>query len=237
MPITALIHITSAYSNAVLVAILPHVNDFAKKLDLPIPLPITTSQVLRFNVGRMQDFVGGGLWLTNHYQFVFDDGYVDSFTRLEGNPFLSEDPAKDWPHYIGKENINTNEAIELARGALRKLGYDPKMLHADVAPYSVEGSYDLREGHFPYCQIKWTSQAETPEEMKESSSIKFQINMVDKSIMGMSIFSKKIQLPNPKIDIQPELESDYRNRIQSHTNVPVLNLNTGKPPNILRKTE
>jgi hypothetical protein len=82
MPITALIHITSAYSNAVLVAILPHVNDFAKKLDLPIPLPITTSQVLRFNVGRMQDFVGGGLWLTNHYQFVFDDGYVDSFTRL-----------------------------------------------------------------------------------------------------------------------------------------------------------
>ena len=47
MPITALIHITSAYSNAVLVAIMPHVNDFAKKMDLPIPLPITVSGQLK----------------------------------------------------------------------------------------------------------------------------------------------------------------------------------------------
>ena len=185
----------------------------------------------------MQGFVGGGLWLTNRYQFIFENGYVDSFTRLEGNPFLTEDPAKDWPHYIGKEIINTNEAVELARDTLLKLGYDLKMLHADVSPYSVEGSYDLKEGHFPYCQIRWMTKAETPEEMIDSSSIKFQINMTDKSIIGMSIFSKKIQLPNPKIDVQPELESDYRKRIQSHTNVPVLNINTGKPPNILRKTE
>ena len=42
-----LIHMTAAYSNAVLVAILPHVSDFAKKLDLPIPQPITATQVLK----------------------------------------------------------------------------------------------------------------------------------------------------------------------------------------------
>lgn len=237
MPITALIHITSAYSNAVLVAIMPHVNDFAKKIELPIPLPITSSQVSRFNPNPLQGFVGGGLWLTNQYQFVFNNGYVCGFTHLEGNPFLTEDPAKDWPHYIGKENINTNEAVELARSTLSKLGYDIQTLHADVAPNSIEGSYDLKEGHFPYCQIKWTTKAETPEEMKDFSSLTFQINMVSKSIMGMSIISRKLWQPNPQIDVQPELESDYRSRIQSHTNVPALNLNTGKPPNILLKTQ
>jgi hypothetical protein len=33
--------ITVSYSNAVLVAIMPHISNFAKALDLPIPQPVT----------------------------------------------------------------------------------------------------------------------------------------------------------------------------------------------------
>lgn len=237
MPLTPLIHVTAAYSNAVLIAILPHINDVAKKIDLPVPLPITLGQVSHFNVNPIQGFVGGGLWLTNHYQFIFDNGCVNSFRLLVGNPFLTEDPAKDWPQYIGKEIINTNEAVDFARSTLRKLGYDPKILHADVSPLSIEGPYDLKEGHFPYCQIKWVKEAQAPEEKNDTASLTFQINMADKSLLGMSIISPKIWQPNPVIDIQPELESDYQKRIQSHTNVPILNLNTGKPPALLLKTK
>ena len=40
-----IIRITADYSNAVLVAVLPYVSDFAQKLDLPVPHPITTAHV------------------------------------------------------------------------------------------------------------------------------------------------------------------------------------------------
>src|SRR6202012_2002602 len=101
MPLPKLLHITVAYSHAVLVAILPYISDFAKKLDLPIPQPITTNQVARFNPSNLKGFIGGGLWLTNHYLFNYNNGCVESFRCLDDNPFFdnSDEPAKTWPHY------------------------------------------------------------------------------------------------------------------------------------------
>ncbi len=208
MPITPFIHVTAAFSNAVLVAILPHVSDFAQKLDLPIPQPITASQVAHFNVNPMKGFIGGGLWLTNHYQFAFDNGYVHIFRNLNDNPFLMDDPAQTWPRFAGKDNMTTNDAIELARDTLRKLGYDPKLLHADVPPFSVHGPSDMKAGyHFPYCDIWWDD---------DKVGLNFQIDMNKKMLVGMSLSSTNLFRPNPKIDVVPELESDYQKRIQGH---------------------
>lgn len=215
MPLTQIVHITASYSNAVLVAILPHVNDYAKKLDLPIPLPITMEQVARFNPSHMQGFPGGGLWLTNRYHFIFADGYVMSFNVLTNNPWVSEDPANDWPHYIGKGDMTTNDAIMFARDTLKKLGYDPKELHADVSPLSIEGPYELKQGHFPYCQIKWEKDAQTIEEKPEAASVTIQFCTGDKSLLGISVISPKAWKPDPKIDIVPETEADYRKRIDA----------------------
>ncbi len=58
-----LVHMTATYSNAMLVAILPQVSDFSKKLDLPIPQPITAAQVQNFKPFPYMDFIGGGLIL------------------------------------------------------------------------------------------------------------------------------------------------------------------------------
>jgi hypothetical protein len=209
-------------------------------LDLPIAQPITLNQVARFNPSPLQGFPGGGLWLTNRYKFIFGNGYVWNFEKLDGNPWLSQDPATDWPRYIGKGNMTTNEAIELARTTLRKLGYDPKELHADGPPFSVEGPYDIREGHFPYCQITWLKEAQTIEEKSEASSLTFQFNASDKTLLGLSIISRKAWKPDPKIDVVPELESDYKKRAQGtmviNTNAPqVLNPNAGEEsPKIMR---
>jgi len=75
-----LIHITATYSNALLVAILPHVSDFSKKLELPIPQPITVAQVRRFNLNPYNGHLSGSVVLTNRYWFAFDEGgYVVSF--------------------------------------------------------------------------------------------------------------------------------------------------------------
>ena len=219
MPLTQIIHITAQYSNAVLVAMLPHVNDYATKLELPIPLPITQEQVQTFKVGHLEGYVAGGLWLTNDYCFTFGNGYIWNFKVFTNNPWLTENPAGDWGHYIGKMNMTTNEAITFARDELVKLGYDPKALHADVAPTSFEGGNVLPQGPFPYCQIKWRKEAKTIEEKADASAITVQVNMQDKTLLGLTVISPKVRQPEPDIEPKPELESDYRKRMQG-TNAP-----------------
>jgi len=232
-----LIHMTLNYSNALLVAILPHISDFAKKLDLPVTQPVTTNQVAWSRPSPYKEFIADTVVLTNHYWFSYSWGCVDGFRSLVDNPFYDDDPAQNWSHYaFGKDNMSTNEAITMAREALKKLGYDLKQFHADDPPTSFHGPANLNDGHhFPYCEIGWDSpEPKTLAEEHNASHVQFQINMREKTLVGMSIISRKIWRDSPKIDVVPELESDYRKRIQSHTNIPVLNLNSGKPPNIKR---
>ena len=232
-----LIHMTATYSNALLVAILPHVSDCAKQLDLPIPLPVTANQVSHFGASPYKDFIAGGVWLTNHYWFAFENGYVGGF-RSPDDWFTMAD--EYWDHlerYVGKDNMTTNEAIQLARDSFRKLGYPPEDFHVDGLPTKVEGPYDNKKlGHIPHCRVEWNSpEATNQEEFNRSYHIQFDIDLQLKQVVGMSLSSKKFSRPNPQIDVVPELESDYRKRIHDHTNVPVLNLNTGKPPTLLLK--
>jgi hypothetical protein len=226
MPLLQFIHVTVAYSNAVLVAVLPHVTEYSKKLGLPIALPVIQNQVAKFHPDPIQGRVGGGLWLTNGYHFIFENGYVNSFDIITNNPWRTDDPAADWPHYIGKENMTTNDALAFARESLMKLGYDPLFLHCDVPPTSFEGPYDLREGHFPYCQIKWEKPITSEEERTNSAYVEVQVNMKDKSLLGLCTISVKLFRPNPNVDVVPELETDYRKRIQTriyfNTNAPTI---------------
>ena len=226
MPLTEIIHVTAAYSNAVLAVVLPQVNDYAGKLNLPVPLPITANEIQEFRVGRLQGFVMGGLWLTNHCEFAYGNGYVYGFTMMTNNPWRTDDPTQAWPRYAGAINMTTNEAITFARSELVKLGYDLKVLHADVAPSSFEGGYQLREGPFPYCQIKWLKEAKTFEEKADASTITVQINMHDKTLLGLNVVSRKLWQPEPDIEPKPELESEYRQRTQArmyfNTSAPAL---------------
>jgi hypothetical protein len=131
--------------------------------------------------------------------------------------------------------MTTNDAIELARDTLRKLGYPPELLYADKSPTSLHGSFDTKDGHHvPYCEIRWSKNPTLEEDRTNSANLEFQINMETKKVVGMSIVSPKIWQPNPVINVKPELESDYRKRFQSRTNSPV-HINTGRPPDILRK--
>jgi len=209
------IHITAAYSNAVLIAVLPHVSDCAKQLGQPIHQPVATSQVGRFVVDPIQGEVGGGLWLTNNYWFRFQNGYVGGF-RSPDDWFTMAD--EYWDHlerYVGKDNMTTNEAIELARNSFRKLGYKPKDFHVDEPPTAFEASHDNKQlGHIPYCKIEWNSPGPaSQEEFDRSYKIRFDIDMQRKQVVGMTLMSKRFFQSDPKVGVQPELESDYRKRM------------------------
>ena len=230
---------TATYSNAVLVAVLSHVSDCAKQLDLPIPQPVTLNQVARFNVAPLQGEIGGGLWLTNNYWFVFENGYVGGF-RSPDDWFTMAD--EYWDHlerYVGKDNMTTNETIELARHSFGKLGYQPEKFQVDGPPTKYQGSHENKKlGHIPYCRVQWEGpEPKNQAEIERSYHITFDIDMQRKQVVGMSVIGRSFSRSDPKIDVVPELESDYRKRMQNHTNLPILNLNTGKPPNIPIKKE
>jgi hypothetical protein len=208
-----LIHMTATYSNALLVAILPHISEFSKKLDLPIAQPISAAQVREFRPSNVKDFIGGGLMLTNGYWFAFNNGYVDSF-RSPDNVFCDQDPALNWPKYaFGKDNMTTNEAIALARKSLSRLGYPPELLGCEAPPKSVTGPYDTKDGHHvPACQVRWERYAEpkTAAEQASNDVVTVEINMERKSVTGLSVISKKLWKAPPKLDVEPVLQRDYK---------------------------
>jgi hypothetical protein len=241
MPITQFIHITAAYSNALLVAILPHVSDCAKQLDIPIPQPITASQVGRFNPGNLQGFPSGGLWLTNNYWFVFQNGYVGGFRSPDDYLTMADEYWDHLERYVGKDNMTTNETIQLARDSFRKLGYNSEDFGVDGPPTEYIGSCDnKRLGHTPYCRVKWeSSEPKSRAEFECNYHIWFDIDMQRKQVVGMSLISRRFFGDDPKIDVEPELESDYRKQNQMHmfvrTNAPPhwpLNQGTNSKPAI-----
>lgn len=207
---------TATYSNAMLVAVLPHISDFSKKLDLPITQPITARHVREFRPSPLKGFVGGGLMLTNGFWFLYDKGYVNSFRSAE-NVFYDDDPATNWPKYaFGKDNMTTNEAAAMALNALRKLNYKPELLGCDMPPKAFTGPYDTKEGHHvPHCQIRWERYPEpkSQQEQTDNDVVTVEINMEKKTVTGLSVISQKLRHSPPKMDVEPELEKDYRKRM------------------------
>ena len=219
-----LIHMTAAFSNAVLVAILPHVSDFAKRLELPIPLPITANQIKEFKPHPFTNFIGGVLTLTNGDRFFEGGhGYVNIFYGYKNYNMPPED--LDWDNreqwasqFYGQMNMTTNEVIEFARDALRKLGYQPKTLHADMPPTQFNGPWVHGTNTIPFCDVEWS-----PEDGNDIIFIS--INAEKKQIVCFSLVSTNAWRAPPKLDVVPELESDYQKRLKGkmfiRTNAPV----------------
>lgn len=225
-----LIHMTATYSNAMLVAILPQVSDFAEKLDLPVPQPITASQVIEFRPSPYKDEIGGGLMLSNRYWFSYADGHVMSF-RSPDNMFGREDLLENWQRFVGKENMTTNQAIELARQTLRKLGYSVEDLGADAPPTSVQLPFDYQGHHIPQFQMTWDTGEQTNSLGEDLSvHLKFEINMDKKAFTGMTLISRKLRRPPPKVDVEPELEKDFKKRP-----IGTMFIRSNAPPSILKK--
>ncbi|HVU27045.1 MAG TPA: hypothetical protein VHG71_04835 [Verrucomicrobiae bacterium] len=211
----SLIHITATYSNAVLVAILPHISNVVQKLDLSIPTPITAGQVEYINVSLWKDNVGGTVFLTNQYSFEFQHGYVSAFHALKNNPFYGtgdRDALQMLRPYVGSDNITTNEAIELVRNSFYKLGYNTKDFNIEGSPTVLQGPINSKKlGHIPYCQIEWDSpHSRIRNWLSLDYNIRFEVDMQRKQIVGMNLSGKPFFQPNPRIDVKPELETNYQ---------------------------
>src|ERR1022692_2699679 len=228
-----IIHMTAAYSNAVLVAILPHISEFAAKLDLPVKQPITFSDVTSSSPSPYKGLVADAVLLTNNYWFLFHwhgyegmRGYVESF-RAPTNWF-AEQEFTDITKYLGQDHMTTNEVISMARDTLTKLGYKPELTHSYEMP-TLKGPFNTKKGHHvPYCRVIW----EWPktENLVNLNQIEIEMNMDKKTLVGMSILlspTNNYAATPIKIDLVPELESDYQKRVRGSGK---MFINTNAPP-------
>ena len=201
-----MIHVTLQYSNAVLTALLPIFSDFAARLELPIQTPITVNQVERFVPGRLPGDVGGKVFLTNGWRFVFFRGYVDAFESPR-NYFTEQDPDRV-PEYIGTNTMSRQQAVELARSALRRMGYAEKLPHTKKRPTTVKGPLKWRGHTLPYYLVEWKWKTGDSEHV-----VVFNIDGQERKVTRFYAFSTNLWRSPPEIGVVPELESEYRKRV------------------------
>lgn len=206
------LHITAQYSNAVLIAALPCVSQFATKANLPTAQAFTASELRCSRIVPIKDHTDIGIWFKSGYWFhVSHSGFVDAF-HAPMNYFWEQDA--DVTKYAGKDNMTTNDAIVMARDILVKLSYNMTLRHFNGFP-TLEGPDDSKQGHMPYCRVKWEWPKQNASESKPPNFIYVDINTETKSFVGMELFlSSTDGLPaHPfKIDIKPELERDFHKK-------------------------
>ena len=200
-----LLQVTAEYSNAVLVAIMPYVSDFAHRLELPIPQPITVAEVSKFGCSPRSDHIGGRVFLTNGYSFTFDRGAVRLFSS-PSNYFGMQDPARV-PEFYAPVKLRQDEAVGIARGALRRLGYTEAILHFD-APPKVTPPLRSEGKHVARYLVSWLDPL--PEGVKPTAggifrghSAEVEVDATTGKIHMLSIAGKDARRPDPKISVRP----------------------------------
>lgn len=231
------VHITPTYSNALLKAVLPHISDFAQKLDLPLDQSLTEKQVLSFRPSQIRDEVAGSIELTNHFWFEFDKaGYVSSF-RSPDNYFFAENSNEKYPpsrsmsfvpskdlfaknakirQFAGKTRMTTNSIISLATETLKKLGFE-SLISTNCTP-TLEGPYTLPgEIHLPYCRVAWEPEKST--DADHGNALHVEINTRERKVIGFYLQlsdENEEKMASPlKIDLEPEGLPNYLKRAKN----------------------
>ncbi|MDH7502932.1 MAG: hypothetical protein QHJ82_09540 [Verrucomicrobiota bacterium] len=205
-----MIHVTMEYSNAVLVALLPIFSDFAKKLDLPVPNPVTTNHVQRFVTGGPvieghPIDVKGHLVLTNGYEFWYSWGHVDDF-RSPRDYFTAQDVERV-PEFYGILRLDQSEAVALARKALTSVGYAKHLPMLRKKPSEVRGPKRFKEHIIPHYRITWKAKD------RGQGTVDVHVDGERGIVTGLFTASTNLWRSPPTIPVQPELESHYRRRL------------------------
>ncbi len=205
------IHVTLQYSNAVLVALLPIFSEFAKKLDLPVPLPITAEQVQHFATGGPvipghPIDVKGYLVLTNGWRFWYSWGHVNSFESPDDYFALGD--LDRLPSFFGELNLSRKEAVSLARETLKRTGYSQKLPRTSKRPSHIDGPYKVHGKTLPYYRVEWRWKTGN-----SPHSVDVHVDAKHRKITKLQIGSTNLWEQPPDIGVKVELESEYRKRV------------------------
>jgi hypothetical protein len=198
--------ITAAYSNALLVAVMPHVTDVAKKLDLPTAQPVTIAQVRQFNCFPRSDHIGGKLVLTNGCTFVFDHGRVEHFESPHSY-FVLQEPNLI-PKFYGQVKLSKEQALQVAHEAIKKLGYTDAMLSADRPPEITPPPKDGTHYVARY-RIRWRDVTRGSDPSQPPPSIEFEIDATTGQIWMLHISNPSTFAADPQLNVPLSVTNQF----------------------------
>lgn len=134
--------------------VMESIADWTGKLNLNVPLPVTTNQVRRFYVSDQGGWPHVQITLTNDWQFTFRNSaltYAGSprrFFESDPLPFRVQDFAGQW-------RLSEAEAINLARREIAKLGHATGFVHTDFKPRIFRPKEIEGWPTIPRIQVEW----------------------------------------------------------------------------------
>lgn len=185
------IHALAHGTNAVLLAILPQVSDFAKKAELPIVTPITAEHIRQFRPLIIGDEIGGVLIFTNDVRIRYLRGHVESF-QTPRSYFNLQNPS-DIPKFYGELKWDTNEALRFARSRLRTLGYSLKETFADQLPQIIDMPQRMGTNVVPFYQFHWQ------DPVFHVTAVSMEVDAQAKKIQSLALITPFLWRSMPKL--------------------------------------
>ena len=188
------VKVTPEYSNAVFEAVLPYFSDAAKRLDLPVPHPITKADTARFHVLPFRD-IAASVLLKDNWAFAFHFGHVDMIADLHGYSSLQN--PDEIPSYYGEVKMTKDEAVQFARDTIKKLGIRLEDVFADQEP-RVTLPVKLEGNTVPHYEIDWFDPR-----VENLPGIAIHINANTKQVERINLVNMNLQSPRPKLNLVP----------------------------------
>ena len=192
--VSKLVQVTPEYSNAVMSVVLPCFSDVAKKLNLPVPQPITHADIDKiffppFPVRNLTYRIPSvSILLKNGWVFEYSFGFVHSIENLHSYAKL-QDP-NEIPRFYGEVKMTKDEAVKMARDSLAKLGIPLEDVFAEQEPRVTPPPHIDGTNIVPHYAIKWI----TPR-AGEATSVDIHINAETKQIERIYISNKNLGHP------------------------------------------
>jgi hypothetical protein len=188
------VQVTAAYSNAVLVAILPHLSDFAKNLSLDVPLPLGVAHVERFTPEMRRGCIGGGVILTNGVLLGFQEGHA--FLYESPHVFFGLQDPDEIPKFYGTLRMTKGDAVDLARRTIKQAGCSLEDVLADLEP-QVELAEGIGTNVVPRYRITWL-------DPRGGTATEAEVNGDRKRVESLRFAGREtLRHPAPRVTVEP----------------------------------
>jgi hypothetical protein len=149
---------------------LPHIERFAKNLDLEMPLPLTTNHVSRFYPSKPSFHVyNAAVWIdSNRWVFGFNVRYriITTFSDRKhnlGSLTQKPRPPEIWKAMSTPPSITETQALDIAREYLARLGYDESRFPVGAPQIKQENPFHWYVVKWPWTNDPWTRDPDEPE--------------------------------------------------------------------------
>jgi hypothetical protein len=185
------------YASGMIPAVLPLIEDFAKRLNLPVTRPITTNHILSSVCRKFDNEPYVDLRLTNGYHFFVSRGIIQNFDAPDCffDTGFSGVKIKD---YIGNWRMDDGEALKLAQDTLQKLGYSLTSLDAEREPDELRRPFKIKD--VPRFRINWLKISDGV----VLSNVALEIDGDNKTVKSVSISIPGLDHSMPDIGVSPD---------------------------------